>query len=117
MRFTPYPKPRGPRPFTRQRLAHAHRAIDRVKAKYPLFGEQFVTETAQDRLARQDREADIATRYWRDCQAALWRRARSLLFAMPELRRRELIDEWNGNKWLPGQPEYLLDFLRARGIF
>jgi len=116
VRFSPYPRTRGTRPHTKRRQMHAQRAVDREAAKYPLFADQFVAETAEERMTRQDEGARIGLQYTRDCHALMWKRGRALLATLPEPQRSALRAEWNGYKWLPGSPEYLLDFLRTRGI-
>ncbi len=115
MRFAPYPKPIA-RSHTRRRLMRAEKALERQKAKYPMFADQWKTETAEERLNRLDESGRLSVQNMRSHQAALWRQARCALFALPEPQRRALTDEWNDDRWLPGSPEYLLDFLRGKGI-
>jgi DNA-directed RNA polymerase specialized sigma24 family protein len=115
LRFAPSPKPIA-RVHTRRRLLQAEKTIARQKAKYPMFADQFTSETPEECLNRLDEGAHAFVQQWRDHQAALWRRARRALFALPEPQRRALLDEWNDNRWLPGSPEYLLDFLGGRGL-
>ncbi len=115
MRFSPAPK-LPVRSHTRRRLLQAERTIARQQAKYPMFADQFTRETPEERLNQLDEGARLFVQQFRADRAALWRRARGALFALPEPQRRALTDEWNGNRWLPGSPEYLLDFLRGKGI-
>ena len=50
---------------------------------------------------------------WRDRQSARWRRGRRLLDQHAPPIRRALLDYWNGHRWLPGDPGYLLDMLHG----
>jgi hypothetical protein len=81
-----------------------------------MFADQMVTETPEERIARLDAEVLAGARQLRAQHAAMWRRGRRALFALPPERRRELVAEWNRNHWLPGSLEYFLDFLRSRGV-
>ncbi len=49
----------------------------------------------------------------RDRRAAKWRRARATLDGHEPAVRRALLDCWNGHRWLPGDPSYLLDLLHG----
>jgi len=49
----------------------------------------------------------------RDRRAASWRKARRALDGHKAGVRRALLDYWNGHRWLPGDPAYLLDLLRG----
>lgn len=49
----------------------------------------------------------------RDRRAAQWRRGRRLLDAHPPPVRAALLAYWNGHRWLPGDPGYLLDMLHG----
>ncbi len=49
----------------------------------------------------------------RDRRAASWRKARGRLDGHQPAERRALLDYWNGHKWLPGDPVYLLDLLHG----
>ena len=49
----------------------------------------------------------------RDRRAARWREARSILDRHDPFVRRALLGYWNGHKWLPGDPAYLLDLLHG----
>ena len=48
----------------------------------------------------------------RDRRAGLWRRGRRQLDAHAPASRAALLTYWNGHRWLPGDPGYLLDMLR-----
>jgi len=49
----------------------------------------------------------------RDRRANSWRRARRALDRHESAIRRALLDYWNGHRWLPGDPSYLLDLLHG----
>jgi len=51
----------------------------------------------------------------RDRRASQWRRGRSLLDQHEPATRRSLLAYWNGHRWLPGDPMYLLDLLHGFG--
>ena len=114
MRFKSYPKPR-PRPVTRQRLRHAQQALEREQARWGMFADQMVTETAEGRVARLDEGVLAGMKQMRDHHASMWRRGRRALYALPIPERRELLRQWNRSP-LPGSPEYFLDFLRSHGV-
>ena len=48
-----------------------------------------------------------------DRRAADWRKARAALDRHAPATRRTLLDYWNGHRWLPGDPMYLLDLLHG----
>jgi len=115
MRFSPYIRADS-RPVTRRRLAAARRTIQRERAKWGMFADQMTFETPEERIARIDAGVLAGVQLMRDNHAAMWRRGRRALFSLPPQRRRELLREWNGNHWLPGSPEYFLDFLHRKGV-
>ncbi len=49
----------------------------------------------------------------RDRRAGLWRQGRRELEAHPPTLRSALLSYWNQDRWLPGDPTYLLDLLRG----
>ena len=51
----------------------------------------------------------------RDRRASLWRQARAELDRHELATRRVLLEYWNGHRWLPGNPVYLLDLLHGFG--
>jgi len=51
----------------------------------------------------------------RDHRASLWRQARFELDRHEPATRRVLLEYWNGHRWLPGDPVYLLDLLHGFG--
>lgn len=79
-----------------------------------MFADQFVTETVDDRLTRQDAARTTWQEQARHRQACLWHRARSKLFSLDAEQRKAIVEEWNNHRWLPGSPEYLLELIRAR---
>lgn len=114
MRFDRYPGPRGQRPHSPQRVAAARGVLERERAKTPLFPDFWVKESVEERLERQDRQADDRARWMRTWQAAQWRKARRRLSEVTEDERHRLLQEWNAHRFLPGSPEYFLDFLSRK---
>jgi len=51
----------------------------------------------------------------RDRRAAQWRRGRTLLDQHEPATRQALLAYWNGQRWLPADPMYLLDLLHGFG--
>ena len=51
----------------------------------------------------------------RNRRAADWRKARAALDRQEPAMRRALLNYWNGHRWLPGDPMYLLDLLHGFG--
>lgn len=51
----------------------------------------------------------------RDRRAADWRKARAALDRHEPAARRALLGYWNGHRWFPGDPSYLLDLLHGFG--
>ena len=49
----------------------------------------------------------------RDRRARSWRRARQALDQHAPATRQALLAYWNGHRWLPGDPVYLLDMLHG----
>ncbi len=95
-----------------RRLARAEKAIQRDKDKMPLFASD-ITETASERIARLDAAGALEWERFRGRVAAMWRRGRAVLRACPN--GDELYDQWQRAP-VPGAAEYLLDFLRRRGV-
>jgi len=96
-----------------RRLGHAARRLERERQRAGLFAGD-VHETPHGRLARLDAAHCSCVRRLREGDAAAWMRARCLLAAMPQAQASALRREWNGSRWLPGGPEYLLDLIRSR---
>jgi len=95
-----------------RRLARAEKAIQREKNKMPLFAAD-ITETASQRIARLEAAGDADWARFRLTLAEMWRRGRAVLRASPNAA--ELAAEWQRSP-VPGSAEYLLDFLRRRGV-
>lgn len=83
----------------------------REQQALPLFAEQIRGEqrSVEDEGQRRERQWAANETRWRQERAALWRRARRTLANAPN--RRELAGAWNGHRWLPGDPWYLLDLI------
>ena len=52
----------------------------------------------------------------RDHRAKSWRQARRQLAGYGDNIRPILLDYWNGHRWLPGDPSYLLGILHSYDI-
>ena len=103
--------------MTDRKRAAAARLQRRQRDKLPLLA-PLVAET------QPSIDEVMATRvaHWteweqrdRDRQAAKWRQARAVLDRHEPATRRALLDYWNGHRWLPGDPVYLLDLLHGFG--
>ena len=99
------------RTTSKRRLAAAQRHID--KQKLPLFPQLDPKQTAAERVAEMDEAGDRWIAVMRQYEADMWRQGRRLLFSQPAHERRWLTDQWNSKHWLPGRPEYFLDFLHG----
>jgi hypothetical protein len=95
-----------------RRLAGAQKAIQREKDVMPLFAAD-ITETASERIARLEAAGAAQWGLFRGRLAAMWRRGRAALRASPNASK--LAAEWQRSP-VPGSAEYMLDFLRRRGV-
>lgn len=116
MRFDRFPRPRGLRPHTPQRIAAAARALQQARDRVPLFTDQLVTESVAERLQRQDADTIRASQFLRQGYARAWREARRRLPALAPEARAGILREWQTHRWLPGTPEYLLDLLTQHHV-
>jgi hypothetical protein len=116
MRFQRFPARSPNREWTNRRIAAAKRAIEKEKAKLGMFVDQFPVETLEERKARLDKGDAAWLIGFRQYRYKDWRRVRGILFALPAEQRHALVEEWNNHRWLPGTPDYLLDFLRGKGV-
>ncbi len=115
MRFTR--RPRCPYAVTGRKRAAAVRLQRRQRDRLPLLA-PLIAET------QPGIDEVMATRvaHWteweqddRDRRAAKWREARAALGRHEPATRQALLGYWNGHKWLPGDPWYLLDLLHGFG--
>jgi len=113
MRFTR--RPRCEYAVTDRKRAAAVRLQRRQRDKLPLLG-LLIAET------QPPIDVVMAARvaHWvewgqkdRDRRAAQWRRARAALDRHKPAMRPALLRYWNGHRWLPGDPSYLLDLLHG----
>ena len=115
MRFTR--RPRCPYAVTGRKRAAAVRLQRRQRDKLPLLApliaeaQPGIDEVMATRVAQwtEWEQKD------RDRRAAKWHGARAALDRHEPATRRALLDYWNGHKWLPGDPWYLLDLLHGFG--
>lgn len=113
MRFTR--RPRSQYAITDRKRAAAVRWQQRQRDSLPLFGpliaeaQPGIDAVMADRVETWNRtEQD-----WRNRRANQWRRARRALESHDEEIRSALLAYWNGHRWLPGDPAYLLDLLHG----
>jgi hypothetical protein len=103
-------RPRTPYLITDRKRAAALRWQQRQRDAVPLLAE--LVEEQQPSI---DHVMHERVRLWtsteqsdRDWRARQWRHARRLLDAHEPTIRRALLDYWNGHRWLPSDPTYLL---------
>ncbi len=103
---------------TDRKRAAALRWQRRQRDALPLLG-QLIAETQPS----IDEVMDTRISTWitsqqreRDRRAGLWRKGRRLLDAHPPTIRSALLANWNKDRWLPGDPTYLLDMLHRFNI-
>jgi len=101
------------RPITGRRLAAASRALRKQAEQVALFPELQPTETPEERCNRFDAEAVATLKRWRATRAADWRRARHKLRNLPPEIQAKVHQRWTQNRFMPGDPVYLLESIRA----
>ena len=108
-------QPRHAYVVTDRKRAAAGRAQRRQREALPLLaelvaeGQPPVEVVMAERLVRWA-ESEAA---WRAQRAADWHRARRWIAVLPPAERAAVLAYWNGHRWLPGTPTYLLDTLHA----
>ncbi len=113
MRFTR--RPRCPYIVTDRKRAAALRLQRRQRDKLPLLAPLIAQAQPSIDAVMTGRVAFWITseQHGRDHRAASWRRARTIIDRHEPTVRRALLDYWNGHRWLPGDPWYLLDLLHG----
>ncbi len=113
MRFTR--RPRCPYTVTDRKRAAAVRLQRRQRDKLPLLAPLIAQAQPSIDAVMDARVASWITseQQSRDHRAASWRRARAIFGGHEPAVRRALLDYWNGHRWLPGDPAYLLDLLHG----
>jgi hypothetical protein len=103
------------RPLTPRRLRAAERALQRERGDRPLLARQIAEEqpTPEERIRAIDAQQEAWWQTIRDHAAQTWRKARRLLFSLPEEERQSLLAQWQSGP-LPGRSEYLADFVRCK---
>ena len=108
-------RPRCAYIVTDRKRSAAARWQRRQRECFPLLG-TLIAE-AQPSI---DHVMDKRVRTWivteqanRDRRAAQWRQARRDLAGRDPTVRQALLTYWNGHRWLPGDPSYLLDMLHG----
>jgi len=115
MRFTR--RPRCEYIVTDRKRAAAVRLQRRQRDKLPLLAPLIAeTQPSIDTLMTT-RVANwiVLEQKGRDHRASQWRRGRALLDQHEPATRQALLAYWNGHRWLPGDPMYLLDLLYGFG--
>jgi len=113
MRFTH--RPRCEYTVTDRKRAAAVRLHRRQRDKLPLLA-SLIAETQSSIDALMTTRVDnwiVLEQNGRDRRAAQWREGRALLDQHEPATRRALLGYWNGHRWLPGDPMYLLDLLHG----
>lgn len=108
-------RPRAKYAVTGRKKAAATRWQRRQRERLPLLApliaeaQPSIDEVMAERVERWD----SSERWWRDQRAGMWRRARRHVDGHDPAVRRALLDYWNNHRWLPADPEYLLDMLHG----
>lgn len=95
MRFTRFER-YSPIDFNARRQAAFARKQQRERDRYPLFPEHVACEqhTADEEIARRQRQADRFEASQRALQARWWREARTRFFSLPEPLKEEIRTKW-----------------------
>lgn len=113
MRLAPCPYQYTDRAVTARRLAAARRALDRQRAKMPLFASD-ITQTPEERIDEIDGYCRALTGYLRSLYARQLRDLRRVWRAIPADRWAHLAAEWERCNY-PKQASYALEWLARRG--
>jgi len=113
MRFSR--RPRREYTVTDSKRAAAVRLHRRHRDKLPLLASLIAETQPSIDHVMTTRVANwiVSEQKGRDRRAAQWRQGRALLDQHEPATRRALLDYWNGHRWLPGDPVYLLDLLHG----
>lgn len=106
-------RPRCEYSVTDRKRAAARRFQQRQRDSLPLLA-PLVAESQpsiDDLMTARIAAWIVLEQRYRDHRAELWRRGRHALDQHDPATRRALLDYWNGHRWLPGDPVYLLDML------
>ncbi|MBK3468116.1 hypothetical protein [Pseudomonas sp. MF6776] len=114
MKYKPFPHRPRPIDFNQRRASAFQRKQNREANALPLFAEQIREqqhdwETEKDARQRRD---DACVARWRLREAALWRKARSMYFALPEQDRASCRQDWVKvfrGAWTPTSLIYLIE--------
>lgn len=96
---------------TSRKRAAAGRAQQKQRDALPLFAEQIAeAQPSIDQvMAARAAQWETAEAQQRASRAAAWREARRRLARFDDATRAVVLAYWNGHRWLPGDPSYLLD--------
>jgi hypothetical protein len=99
---------------TRKRAA-AGRAQQKQRDALPLFAEQIAeAQPSIDQvMAGRAAQWEKVEAQQRSSRAAAWREARRRLARFDDTTRGVVLAYWNGHRWLPGDPSYLLDTMHS----
>ena len=100
---------------TSRKRAAAGRAQQKQRDALPLFAEQIAEAQPSIDQVMADRAAqwEKAEAQQRAGRATAWRNARHRLAQFDEATRAAVLAYWNGHRWLPGDPSYLLDTMHS----
>ncbi len=99
-----------------RRLASARKKVAQERADWGMFADQAKVKPPEEYLKEMDNGWREFARGFRHYQADLWHRCRQAIFALPPEERRAVLDGWNQNRWLPGDPTYLAEYLRDKKV-
>lgn len=97
--------------MTPRRLAAARRALQKEREKVPLFADQLVTDSPEERISKKDGAVIDGIRKRRELQARLWRQVRGKYYALSASERAVVKAYWDSSQ-MPGCPAYLSYVLR-----
>ncbi|KSP81272.1 hypothetical protein BANRA_06185 [Pseudomonas aeruginosa] len=114
MKFKPFPHRLRRLDFNQRKASLFERKQQREANALPLFAEMIRAEQHDwetEKEIRQRRD-DATLINWRAREARVWRKARSMFFALPSDDRASVIRDWNTiwrNAWTPTNLIYLVE--------
>jgi hypothetical protein len=100
---------------TSRKRAAAGRAQQKQRNALPLFAEQIAADqpSIDQVMAERAAQWEKTEAQQRASRAAAWREARRRLAGFNDATRAVVLAYWNGHRWLPGDPSYLLDAMHS----
>lgn len=120
MRYKPFCHRPQAIEFNQRKASLFQRKQEREASALPLFAEQ-IREQQHDwesEKAQRQRKSDAITTNWRSREAALWRKARSMYFALPVHDRAACKRDWDTifrGAWTPTNLIYLVEKFNGVG--